>query len=243
MIKGRRKIRRNPNGPRNMYFDADAQINIEVYLNEQDATERRRIYESFIYPVFEQLADNLIKVYDFKSPSANSVELKLDCIAFLFESIQKWDPLRGTKAFSYFNVVAKNWLIINTRKHSKRHSMFISMDDPNALSMRQKMQIEENNIIQSPDDVMDQKHVKYEILKMLDDMKVKLNNENEMRCLHAIETLFNSIDDLELLNKRAVHIYLREISGLDRKNVSKALTSLKKHYASMSRDIAHYDIF
>lgn len=243
MMKGRRKIRRNPHGPRNMYFDAAAQINIEVYLLEPDPLEKVRIYESFIYPVFDQLAENLIKVYDFKSPAANSTELKLDCIAFLFESIQKWDPSRGTKAFSYFNVVAKNWLIINTRKHSRRQSMFISMDDPNALSLRQKMQIEENNIVQSPDEMLDQKHVKYEILKMLDDMKVKLNNENEMRCLHAIETLFNSIDDLELLNKRAVHVYLREISGLDRKGVSKALTSIKKHYSCMSKDAERYDIF
>jgi hypothetical protein len=243
MIKGRKKIRRNPNGPRNMYFDAAAQANIEVYLLELDPIEKIKIYENLIYPVFDQLADNLIKVYGFKSPSASSVELKLDCITFLFESIQKWDPTRGTKAFSYFNVVAKNWLIINTRKHSKRQSRLISMDDPNALSMRQRMQIEENNIAQSPDDMLDQKHVKYEILKMLDDMKVKLKNENEMRCLHAIETLFASIDDLELLNKRAIHVYLREISGLDRKGVSKALTSIKKHYACMSKDTSKYDIF
>jgi hypothetical protein len=240
---GKKKIRRNPNKPRNMYFGNEAQLSIENYHNCAIIEQKHQIYKNEIYPVFEQLVDNLIKVYDFKSCIASQEELKTDCLTFLFESINKWDSTRGTKAFSYFNVVAKNWLIISTRKHAKKAYTTLSIDDFASLTANQRLQIEEYSVIQSPDVIMIQAEMKSEIIKMLMDMKCKLNNENELKCLHAIETLFNSIDELELLNKRAVYVYLREISGLDRKMLSKVITNIKKQYQLMSKNDSKYFIF
>ena len=240
---GRKKIRRNPNKPRNMYFGEEAQSSIEKYHGINDAVLRNEVYENEIYPVFDQLVDNLIKVYDFKSCSVSQEELKTDCLAFLFESINKWDSQRGTKAFSYFNVVAKNWLIISTRKHSKKSYSTVSLDDPMSLTANQRIQIEEYDVVQSPDVIMMQSEVRHEISKMLVDMRDRMSNDNEHRCLHAIETLFNSIDELELMNKRAIYVYLREISGLDRKVLSKVMASIKKHYKEMARDETRYFIF
>ena len=74
-------------------------------------------------------------------------------------------------------------------------------------------------------------------------MRVKLTNENELICLQAIETLFANIDDLELLNKRAVLIYIREISGLDKKIMSKSLSVIRRRYREMSGGSDSYDIF
>jgi hypothetical protein len=240
---GKKKIRRNPNKPRNMYFGDEAQSSIEKYHGCPVREDKHRIYENEIYPVFEQLVDNLIKVYDFKSCISTQVELKTDCLAFLFESINKWDPSRGTKAFSYFNVVAKNWLIISARKQTKRAYANVSIDDINSLTTSQRTQIEEYDVIPSPDDVMIQSEVKHEIIKMLGDMKLRMSSDNELKCLHAIETLFNSIDELELLNKRAIYVYIREISGLDRKTLSKVMANIKKHYLVMSRNNSKYSIF
>jgi len=229
-MQGSKRIRRNPNVPRNMYFDDRVQDAIEIYNSTKCVSTKKSIYETRINPALDQLADKLIKVYDFKSLQVNQEELKLDCIAFLYESLHKWDPSRGTKAFSYFNVVAKNWLIINTRKHAKKACNNVSLNDFDNLTPLQKNQIEEYSIIPSPEDQMINLENKAEIMKMLDDIKIKLSNENEMRCLHAIETLFDSIEDLDILNKRAVRIYLREISGLDKKIISKSISSIKKHY-------------
>jgi hypothetical protein len=70
-----------------------------------------------------------------------------------------------------------------------------------------------------------------EILKsMLQKIKIKVSNENEKVCIAAIITLFDNIDDLEFLNKRAIFVYLREISGLNPKQLSVALSSIRKHY-------------
>ena len=135
-MKGRKKIRRRPGVKRNMYFNKDTQASIEKYksLPDDQEDQKIKIYQEEILPAFDKLSENLIFVYGFKSPYASSDELKNDCVAFLFETIRKWDPSRGTKAFSYFNVVAKNWLIINTRKHLKRRNRHVSIDDPAGMT-------------------------------------------------------------------------------------------------------------
>ena len=82
-----------------------------------------------------------------------------------------------------------------------------------------------------------------QIINLVVDMKVKVSNENEMLCLEAIQTLFSKIDDIDLLNKRAVLVYIREISGLDKKQMSKAMSVIRRHYRSMTKDKELYDIF
>ena len=244
-MKGRRKIRRRPGQKRNMYFTKDTQAAIERYkdTDPEDLSTRREIYQKEILPAFDKLAENLIYVYGFNSPYAGTNELKTDCVTFLYETIHKWDPARGTKAFSYFNVVAKNWLIINTRKHQKTRNRHVSLDDPHGMTNAQKEQFSQYDYVAPPDVQMAKQQQKVEILSLLEDMKVKLTNENEMRCLHAVETLFDSIEDLELLNKRAVLVYIREISGLDKKHMSKAMSVIRRHYRSMVSDPNKYDIF
>jgi hypothetical protein len=84
---------------------------------------------------------------------------------------------------------------------------------------------------------------KDEILKLLDEMRVKLTNKNELLCLQAVETLFGSIEQLDLLNKRAVLVYIREISGLDKKQMSKAMSAIRRHYRKMAGPNSKFDIF
>ena len=234
-MKGRKKIRRKPGTPRNMYFTKETGESIISYCGEACVEKKKSIYEKEILPAFDKLAENLIYVYGFKSPYATAEELRVDCVSFMFETLHKWDPSRGTKAFSYFNVVAKNWFIINTRKHLKRRNRHLSIDDPNGMTTSQKHMFEVYDYVPPPDEEMIKRQVKSEILSLLEDMKVKLTNENEIKCLHAIETLFSSIEDLELLNKRAVLLYIREISGLDKKHLSKAMSVIRRHYRAMSK--------
>ena len=46
----------------------------------------------------------------------------------------------------------------------------------------------------------------------------------------AVRTLFNSADELEILNKKAVYLYLREITGLNTKQIVSQLNKMRKRY-------------
>lgn len=242
-MKGRKRIRRKPGSPRNMYFNMDTQAAIVKYQSMESEDDRRKLYEVDILPAFSKLSENLIFVYGFKSTFSSFDELKADCISFLYESIHKWDEARGTKAFSYFNVVAKNWLIINCRQHKKLSGRHVSIDDPYGMTSTQHALFESHDIIPSPDETLIKRQQHGQIMKLLDEMRVKLTNQNEIICLQAIETLFNNIENLELLNKRAILIYIRDISGLDRKQMSKAMSVIRRHYRSMVGVDDQYDLF
>ena len=155
--KVKRKIKRKPGKTGHMYFSDDTQSAIVELQGESDTKKQHEIYLKQIHPAFDTLVENLILVYGFSNPGEPIEELKSDCISFLYGSMHKWSPDKGTKAFSYFNVVAKNFLICNSRKSIKRTKRYLSMDHPDLLSLEQTEEVESYAIAPSPDEVLIEK--------------------------------------------------------------------------------------
>ena len=114
--KVKRKKRAKNKKSKSYYFDINVQNKIVEYQNSSCKKEQDTLYEHYIFPAFNDLVQSLVSVYGFKSTNEDIAHLKSDCITFLYETIHKWSPEKGTKAFSYFNVVAKNWLTIQSRR-------------------------------------------------------------------------------------------------------------------------------
>ena len=80
------------------------------------------------------------------------------------------------------------------------------------------------------------------LFSLMEEIKGRLKSENELSCMNAIITLFTKIDDLDLLNKRAVFIYMRDLSNLNPKQLSVAMSTIRKHYKDLVKD-DKFDIF
>lgn len=234
--KKRKIIRRKPGQKRNMYFTKDTQAAIEEYQNEPDKALREKIYKEKIAKAFEQLSESLIYVYGFKSPYETVASMKGDCVAFLYETIHKWDPARGTKAFSYFNVVAKNWLIIRCRNAKKNYHRHVSMSDMTALNVSDRNAIANYQVVPAPDEIMEKAAFRDEMFKIIDELSTRVKKQNEVVCVKAIRTVFENVDNLDFLNKRAIYVYIREISGLNSKQLSVAMSRIRKHYKQIVSD-------
>ena len=247
IIRRRRRKRGKP------YFDKNTHNAIVKYQDISKIAEvptadnlasMHKIYVTEILPAFDKLAENLIFIHGFAKGVDSYENLKNDCVAFLYETLLKFDHTRGSKAFSYFNVVAKNWLIIQSKKAAKNRKRNMSLD---ALA--------ENNYYSTDMDFFtyfsvsasqDKKILKSEsaasLFSLMSTIRTRLNSENEIACMDAIITLFKSIDELDLLNKRAVFIYMRELSNLNPKQLSVAMSSIRKHYRDLIKD-DKFDIF
>jgi len=232
----KRKIRRNPGKKRNMYFNKNTQASIEAYQQSEDSSEKEKIYRHEIMPAFEQLSESLIYVYGFNSPYESTASMKGDCVAFLYETIHKWDPSRGTKAFSYFNVVAKNWLIIRCRNAKKNNQRHVSMSDLSILNSRDKAKIANSKVAPSPQDILEKAELRDRIMDVIDEIDGRVKKPNEVLCAKAIRTVFENIDNLDFLNKRAIYVYVREISGLTSKQLSVSMSKIRKHYKEIVHD-------
>ena len=230
---------------KNYYFSMETQEKIVEY--QQVKTKRRKdtIYVSHIHPAFVELVHSLVSVYKFKSSSEDINHLKHDCVTFLFETIHKWKPENGTKAFSYFNVVAKNWLTIHSRRLMKNAKRNISTDCNEGFTSYEKEQL--NRI--APDvgqlylDAIDKADFLPKFMEMTDKIQDKLKDEKDIRCIKAVKQIFQNANNLDYLNKRAVFVYLREISGLNSSELSSSLSTIRKHYRKLCGHGKEFDLF
>lgn len=234
--KNKKSVVKSAKDDHKLYFNSNTQRAIVKYQTTEEKRARDNLYVVDILPAFEKLVENLINIHKFAGLHDTYEELKNDCVNFLFETINKFDSNRGTNAFSYFNVVAKNWLIIRTKQKTQRAKRSVSIDDPMSLTVHETLVLEEHGSIPSQDTVLDSVDYAENTVNMLYDIRTKAKTENELTCINAIITIFENIDDVDLLNKSAVLLYMRELSGLSPKQLTTAMQSIKKYYKKSKTD-------
>jgi hypothetical protein len=237
MKKKRRKITRRKPGTKSAgnYFTMDTQQSIVNYQAEEDWNKKEQIYVKEILPAYDSLVENLINVYGFKVMYENKKDLKAECLEFLYTTVNKYDVTKGSKAFSYFNVIAKNWLTIKSKQNVKRLKTYISSDNKEAFSNADLAAFESFNIVPSYEDLVANAEMQKMLKKIIVELARRVRTENEIACVGAIHQIVDNLEDIDILNKRAVLLYIREITGLTSKQLSVVLASLKKHYREIKK--------
>src|SRR3990167_1502349 len=219
-----------------MYFHSGTQSAIVLYQQTPDPVERSKIYQKDIMPAFEKLSENLINIHRFVGYLDTFQELKNDCVTFLFETLLKFDPTRGTNAFSYFNVVAKNFLIIKTKMKVIKTKRSVSIDDSTAMSHTELRVVENYYTIPSQDSALEREHLSHGVLNVLVEIRNRVKSENELACVNSIITIFENIDDLDILSKGGILLYMRELSGLSPKQLTTSLQAVRKLFNKLKTD-------
>lgn len=244
----KKKISRRKPGEKTFrnYFDDDTQEAIIKYQKAQitlpdgtvvpDYEQRNKIYVMEILPAFSTLIENLINVYGYHVLYETRDDLKNECLEFLYGVINKFKPERGSKAFSYFNVVGKNWLTIKSKQNAKVVQNYVSLDNREALSKHDLDLIEDHNVFPSIEDALTTEDLSKNLKQLVETLKGRTKTDNERICLDAINILIDNIDEIDLLSKRAVMLYIREITGLSSKQLSIVLSSLKKQYKAIKEE-------
>jgi len=219
----RRRRGKNSN-KKNHYFTKVHEDAIVKYANTEDRELKSALYIEYIQPALDQMVDKIIYTYRFTS-LPNIDYLKEDCKIWLTTILNKYDPSKGSKAFSYFSVVTKNWFIHQVKKTQKRNKTEVFLED--LLN-----QLEENIISLEP--TYEEKRSDLEFWGSLngeiDTWDSFMLKENEKKVLMAVRILLDSADTIEIFNKKAIYLYLREITGLNTKQVVNNLNKLRKRY-------------
>jgi hypothetical protein len=224
------------------YFTSETQEAICEFQQSVDRRVREKLYVEKIMPAFEKLVENLINIHKFSGLHDTYEDLKNDCVNFLFETIHKFNPSMGTNAFSYFNVVAKNWLIIKTKQKAQRGRRDISIDDPKGLSVNEIQIIEERSAVPPQDHFLENNENIANVLKLMYEIRSRVKVENELLCINSVITIFENINDIDILNKSAILLYIRELSGLSPKQLTTSMQAVKKHYNKLKVE-QKFDMF
>ena len=120
----RRQIkRRRRKRTKNNYFTKVHEDAIIRYCKTTCNKERSALYESLIKPAFDEMVEKIIFTYKFNI-LPNIESLRDDCKIWLTTILNKYDPNKCSKAFSYFSVVTKNWFIHKVKQKSKKMAQY-----------------------------------------------------------------------------------------------------------------------
>jgi hypothetical protein len=170
------------------------------------------------------MVDKIVLTYGFTS-LPNVGALRDECKVWLVTILEKFNPDKGSKAFSYFSVVTKNWFIQKVKKNKKSRQREIEFQD-----LSKEMEMKYVAIEMGYDEKREKEefwgHL-WEEIETWDKMKLK---DNEKKVLEAVKILLKTSDDIEIFNKKAIYLYMREITGLSTKQIVSCLNKMKRKY-------------
>ena len=224
------KRRRRGKGSGRHYFRQEHEDAIIAYTKSVDMSEREVLYREWIQPAFNEMVDKIVYTYKFTT-LPNIEDLKDECKVWLTTVLEKFNPDKGSKAFSYFSVITKNWFIHKVKKNSYRNKKEITFDEL-PKSIEEKHMSITNPYLKSREYDEFWGSLWGEI-KDWGRMPMKANEEKVYK---AICILLENPDDIEIFNKKAIYLYIRELTGLNTKQVVNNLNKLRAKYRVFKSD-------
>ena len=225
------KKKRGRKKTKHLYFTEDTEKAIAEYLASNNEDERNHIYNSRIHYAFYKLSENLIHTFKFYYTEVESLEdLKHEVVCFLLEKLHYFDPTKGSKAFSYFSIVGKNYLILYNNNNYKKKKITVNVmeadEDDGVLTQ-----------LGRPARKKDMKDFIDYFTEYVDaNMFTLFKKETDRKVCDAINILFKRRENLEIFNKKALYIYIREITNVDTPVITKVTKILKKLYKKLHQE-------
>ena len=218
MIMAPRKRRKKSKN----YFTQETEDYIVLYNNTPDPEVRSRIYEEHIHYPFFKLTQNIIHTFKFYHTEVQDLEhLQHEIITFLLSKMHLFDPTRGAKAYSYFGTIVKRWLILYNTKNYKKKINKVPVDELTKDNSSFSKYSEDTLIKSDLDKYMDifVDHVSENIYELFP-------KKNDAQIADAILELFRKREDLEVFNKKALYIYIREMVDVKTPKITKIANKL-----------------
>lgn len=214
----------------NNYFTQETEDAIVAYNNSTDMVFRDRIFTDKIYFPFYKLVENIIHTFKFYYTDVNDLEdLKLEVVSLLVEEkIHMFDPTRGAKAYSYFGTIVKRHLINYNNKNYKKLKQNSTMDNINPTYELETLEVLPYAVsLKALFDIYTE-----QMYNKLDELFPK---EADRQVADAVLTLFEKRHDLDIFKKKALYIYIREITGTETPYLTKVINILKEEFYVLYR--------
>ena len=209
---------------KNEYFTKEHENAIVQYALTDDRKVRTELYIELIGPVFDEMVDKIVYTYKFTT-LPNIDPLKEECTIWLTTILDKFNPDSGSKAFSYFSVITKNWFIHKVKRNSKKTKTELQYDEM-PLEIEQEYLSTTNDYLER----MEQYQFWQKLYSEMNEWEKLKLKDNERKVLQAVKILFENAHEIEIFNKKAIYLYLREITGLNTKQVVNNLNKIRIKY-------------
>ena len=217
------------------YFTAITEIAINAYNRCDDQRLKNKIYNRFIHYPFDKLAENVIHTYKTYYFDVPYDDVKANVVAFLNEKIHKFKGENG-RAFSYFTVIARNYLF---NENNANYARMKSRDDVDAIDANRNVVNEVYDKINQEmlSDFMDYyvRYIDYNIFDLF-------TKERDRKIADSLAELFRTRDNLYSYNKKALYILIRERTNVQTQYITRVVGKMREIYGELYIDYMRGDI-
>ena len=216
-----------------IYFGSAAQEAIIEYNASIDDKEKNKIYSERIKYPFEKLAENVLNTFKFSYFDVPKEDIQREVVSMMIQKIHMYKPDKG-RAFSYFSIVAKNYLILNNNGNYKRYKK------TDLLSQMPETWNPENDFYQEQqgDEFSEFKEL---MLEYWDKNLTKVfTKKRDIQIADAILELFRRSQFIENFNKKHLYLLIREMTDCKTHYITKVVNVMKEHQKKMLNDYLDY---
>lgn len=229
--------RRSKNATR-MYFTQDTENAIIQYNKEENNDIREKIFRERIYHPFQKLVENVFNTFKFSYFETGPLDVQRECLTHLVANINKFDPNRRSKtdpkkkskAYSYFSIIAKHYLILlnNTNYKKFNQNVEISEDhDENTI------QLQQNDKYYAQQEMADFIRLIVEFWEK--NVNKIFTKQRDLNIANAVVNLFRNSDRIDAYNKKALYLYIREMASCKTQQITKVINRMKQYHDNIQR--------
>jgi hypothetical protein len=214
------------------YFDVREELAVRNFLIAETFEEKNKIYNEFLRGPLDKMISSIIRRYKLYRKDMNFIEIHTDTHSFLMTKVDKFQPSKEKKAYSYFGTICKNYLMGQIIKDQKETNRKVSYEDISA-SIEERPDM----IYRIDDDVVESHVIINEYLKELKEFIERESlNDNEKKLGYALIDLFDNYEEIfsgadnNKFNKNVILLSLREMTNLSTKEIRSSIKRFKKLY-------------
>ena len=221
--------RKAKKGSPRYYFHQGTEDAIIRHNKETRPHMRERIYNEHIRTAFEKLAENIIHTFKFYYFDVPSEDVKHEVVSFLYMNMHKFTEGKG-KAFSYFSIVAKNYLILHNNNNYKK----MKQTDSEEVTDYKRDPITEA----SRADLLT---AKKEYLDLFieywgNNLTTVFKRKQDMDVANSVLYLMEHRENIDNFNKKALYIMIREMTNSNTQHITRVVNVMKKHHVNLQHN-------
>jgi hypothetical protein len=203
------------------YFTKDTEDAIVEYNSTDDQRIKDRVYRDRIKPAFDKLAEIVYNKWKFTYFDDDPQDVMCEVVAFMIEKIHMYKAGKG-KAFSYFTIVARNYLILNNNANYKRYK------NTDVMSSLPDNWDTENNWAE---EVRNDEYRTFNDRMLLywdTHLENYFQKKRDIQIADAVLELFRRANYIESFNKKSLYLLIREMTGFPTHYITKVVNKMKE---------------
>jgi hypothetical protein len=218
------------------YFTEETEQAIIEFNTCNDDIRRIRVYNEHIRLAFEKLVESIYHTFKFYYIDMPVEDIKNEAIALLNEKIHRFTKSHG-KAYSYFTRITINHFIA---KNKDAYAKLKQYEQPEAIDENRSVisEVMYSDYQESLKDFTDQFVQYYD-----SNLNKIFSNKKDIVVADSVIELFRIRENIEIFNKKALYILIRERTGLETQNITKVINVIKKDFLSKFQHYQRTGVF